>query len=128
MKFVMYTSVLNQDQYDVLVVPDIIKTARTQNNIHGITGVLLFDGLNFTQYFEGPEDAVDTLFDNILRDKRHKNIVIVLTGKQQGRLYNDWGMGYVDITDNQIDIDACIAAADFSVDAFKRKISRLDVE
>ncbi len=128
MKFVLYTSVLNQEQYDVLAVPDIVKTARTQNNIHGITGVLLFDGLNFTQYFEGSEEAVDTLLANILRDNRHKNIIIVLTGQQEKRLYNDWGMGYIDISDNQVDIDGCIAAADFSVDSFKRKISRLDVE
>lgn len=128
MKFVLYTSVLNQEQYDVLVVPDIVKTARIQNNIHGITGVLLFDGLNFTQYFEGSEEAVETLLDNIQRDQRHKNIIIVLTGQQESRLYNDWGMGYIDITDNQIDIERCIATADFSIDTFKRKVSHLDVE
>lgn len=128
MKFVLYTSVLNQEQFDVLVVPDIVKTARIQNNIHGITGVLLFDGLNFTQYFEGSEEAVETLLDNIQRDQRHKNIIIVLTGQQESRLYNDWGMGYIDITDNQIDIERCIATADFSIDTFKRKVSHLDVE
>jgi hypothetical protein len=111
-----------------LAVPDIVKTARTYNHIHGITGVLLFDGLNFTQYFEGSEEAVDRLLDNILRDQRHKNIIIVLTGQQESRLYNDWGMGYIDITDNQIDIERCIATADFSIDTFKSKVSRLDVE
>lgn len=128
MKFVLYTSVLDQEHYDVLAVPDIVRTARMENSIHGITGVLLFDGLNFTQYFEGEETAVDTLLANIQRDKRHKNIVLVLTGQQESRLYNDWGMGYIDISDNAIDIGGCIAAVDFSVDMFKQKISRLDVE
>jgi hypothetical protein len=128
MKFVLYTSVLNQEHYDVLAVPDIVRTARVENSIHGITGVLLFDGLNFTQYFEGDEATVDRLLANILRDKRHKNIVLVLTGHQESRLYHDWGMGYIDISDNAIDIGGCIAAADFSVDVFKQKISRLDVE
>lgn len=128
MKFVLYTSVLDQEYYDVLAVPGIVKTARMENSIHGITGVLLFDGLNFTQYFEGEETAVDTLLANIQRDKRHKNIVLVLTGQQESRLYNDWGMGYIDISDNAIDIVGCIAAADFSVDVFKQKISCLDVE
>lgn len=80
MKFVLYTSVLNQEHYDVLAVPEIVRTARVENSIHGITGVLLFDGLNFTQYFEGDEATVDRLLANILRDKRHKNIVLVLTG------------------------------------------------
>jgi hypothetical protein len=128
MKFVLYTSVLNQEHYDVMAVPDIVKTARVENSIHGITGVLLFDGLNFTQYFEGDETVVDTLLANILRDKRHKNIILVLTGHQESRLYNDWGMGYIDISDNAIDISRCIAGADFSVNVFKQKISRLDVE
>lgn len=128
MKFVLYTSVLNQELYDVLAVPDIVKTARVENSIHGITGVLLFDGLNFTQYFEGDADAVDALLDNILRDRRHKNIILVLTGHQETRLYDDWGMGYIDISNNQIDIEGCIAAADFSVNTFKQKISQLDVE
>lgn len=128
MKFVLYTSVLNQEHYDVMAVPAIVRTARTSNSIHGITGVLLFDGLNFTQYFEGDEEAVDALWHNIQRDNRHKNIIVVLTGYQEGRLYDDWGMGYIDISDNDIDIEGCIAAADFSVDTFKQTISRLDVE
>ncbi len=128
MKFVLYTSVLNQEHYDVMAVPAIVRTARTENSIHGITGVLLFDGLNFTQYFEGEEKAVDVLWHNIQRDKRHKNLIVVLTGHQEGRLYDDWGMGYIDISDNEIDIESCISAADFSVDIFKQTISRLDVE
>lgn len=128
MKFVLYTSVLNQEHYDVLAVPDIVRTARTANSIHGITGVLLFDGLNFTQYFEGDDETVEVLWHNIQRDKRHKNIVEVLTGHQEGRLYDDWGMGYIDISENDVDIEGCMAAADFSVDSFKQKISRLDVE
>lgn len=128
MKFVLYTSVLNQEQYDALAVPGIIKTARTENSNHGITGVLLFDGLNFTQYFEGEEADVDRLLDNILRDKRHKNIVTVLSGKLDARLYDDWGMGYVDITNQDIDINHCIEASDFSVNTFKQKINGLYVE
>lgn len=128
MKFVLYTSVLNQEQYDVLAVPDIVKTARAENSIHGITGILLFDGLNFTQYFEGEATAVDRLLDNILRDKRHKNIVLVLTGHHEDRIYDDWGMGYIDITDHEIDFSSCFAAPDFSMATFKLKISHLDIE
>ncbi|MDT7850152.1 BLUF domain-containing protein [Methylophilus sp. VKM B-3414] len=70
MKFALYTSVLNQEHYDVLVVPDIVKTSRAANSRDGITGVLLFDGLNFTQYFEGEAASVDALRANILRDQR----------------------------------------------------------
>lgn len=128
MKFVIYTSVLNSEDFDALAVPDIVRNARSKNNLHAITGVLLFDGINFTQYFEGDEAEVDALLANIMRDKRHKNIVVVLTGHQNSRLYHDWGMGYVDISHHDIDICRCVAASDFSLDAFKQKISRLDVD
>lgn len=110
------------------MVPEIVKTARAANSRDGITGVLLFDGLNFTQYFEGEVASVDALLANILRDRRHKNIVKILSGDLPGRLYADWGMGYIDISDNQFDMAACLAASDFSVDSFKQKMSQLDVE
>lgn len=128
MKFVLYTSVLNQDQYDALVVPDIIKTARTENNIHGITGVLLFDGENFTQYFEGEDAEVETLLDNIMRDPRHKNIVVVLSGELQSRVYDHWEMGYVDISNSEIDIQRCLSRPDFCIDLFREKVSHVDIE
>lgn len=128
MKFVIYTSVLNLEDFDALAVPDIVRNARSENSLHAITGVLLFDGLNFTQYFEGDEADVDALLANIMRDKRHKNIVVVLSGHLNSRLYHDWGMGYVDISNHDIDIGSCVAASDFSIDAFKQKVSRLDVD
>ncbi len=128
MKFVLYTSVLNQHDYDALVVSDIIKTARIENGTHEITGVLLFDGINFTQYFEGKDADVDQLLDNILRDKRHRNITVILSGQHQHRLYENWGMGYIDISGHDLDIERCMSDADFSIDTFKQKVSRLDVE
>ena len=123
MKFILYTSVLNQPQYDALAVPKIVRNARLKNSLQGITGILLFDGLNFTQYLEGDTSAVDTLMSNILSDDRHKNIVIVAAGYQKGRLYNNWGMGYVDIAEHELKIESCIKTHDFSLDTFKRTIS-----
>ncbi|MGP1718240.1 MAG: BLUF domain-containing protein [Methylophilus sp.] len=128
MKFVLYTSVLNQEDYDVMEVPNIIKTARAENSKSEISGVLLFDGLNFTQYFEGGAAAVDTLLDNILRDVRHKNIFVALNGRQTSRLYSSWGMGYIDTSNQEIDMAGCIASADFSANTFKQKISHLDIQ
>lgn len=71
MKFVLYTSILNQEHYDVLAASEIVKTARTANSLYGITGVLLFDGLNFMPYVEVEAASVDMLLANILHDRRH---------------------------------------------------------
>lgn len=125
MKFVLYTSVLNQDDYDVLVVPDIFKTARANNSTLGITGILLFDGLNFTQYIEGDPESLDRLFNKIIQDKRHKNLVVVSSGEQENRLYMNWGMGYVDTSNKAIDIIGHTSDPNFSLIGFKEMISSL---
>ena len=128
MRFVLYTTALNQDGYDVMEVSSIIKTSRAKNIKNEVSGVLLFDGMNFTQYFEGEADVVDTLLANILRDIRHKNIEVILNGSQADRLYKSWGMGYIDTSHQEIDIEKCIASADFSAMSFKQSISRLHVD
>lgn len=127
MKFVLYTSILNQEDYDIFVVPKIIKTARSQNSIHQITGVLLFDGLNFTQYFEGEAQAVDRLSENILRDERHKNMAIILTGRHHTRLYSEWKMGYIDTTDH-MDEAHSTPKSTLNMESFKKIVDRLQVQ
>lgn len=128
MKFVLYTSTLNLDDYDVLVVPEIIRTARVQNNIHQITGVLLFDGFNFTQYFEGEDDAVDRLSENIWQDKRHKNIAIILTGHHQTRLYADWMMGYIDTSPSAQEYEQPSPHPDLNMESFQHMVNQYHVE
>jgi hypothetical protein len=128
MKFVLYTSILNHDDYDVLVVPDVIRTARAANEMHGITGILLFDGLNFTQYFEGNRAAVDRLLQNILHDPRHKNIVVVSTGDLETRLYKDWKMGYIDLSGYGHDHESPAMHSDLDIEVFKNMVERYEVE
>lgn len=128
MKFVLYTSTLNQDDHDVLDVPDIIRTARRQNEVHHITGVLLFDGLSFTQYIEGDDEAVDQLTQNILDDKRHKSIVIIATGQLQSRSFAEWQMGYIDISDQVDEAAHSVAHASLNINTFKSMVERYTVE
>lgn len=45
--------------------------ARIKNRMLDITSLLLFDGLHFCQYLEGPEAAVHQLMREIGRDARH---------------------------------------------------------
>jgi len=125
MKFVLYTSVLNQDDYDVRVVPEIYRTARANNEMNEITGILLFDGSNFTQYIEGDSEKIDRLLNKLIQDKRHKNLVVISSGEQEERLYRSWGMGYVDTSNKAIDIIGHTTDPDFSLIRFKQLISNL---
>ncbi|HSI44749.1 MAG TPA: BLUF domain-containing protein [Methylophilus sp.] len=128
MKFVLYTSTLNLDDYDVLVVPEIIRTARIQNSIHQITGVLFFDGFNFTQYFEGEVADVDRLSENIRKDSRHKNIVTILSGHHDTRLYADWMMGYIDTSQPTGVYEQSSPNSDLNMESFQHLVNQYHVE
>ena len=68
---------------------------RTNNRNLGVTGILIhFNGI-FTQFFEGPEEAVDYVYGKIKQDKRHRNLKELLCGYDVNRYYKDWTMAYL---------------------------------
>jgi hypothetical protein len=127
MKFVLYTSVLDQTKYDPSIVSDIIKHARNENVKHGITGVLLFDGDSFTQYIEGQPDGVDRLMEKIMLDERHNRVFIITVGATQSRLYDKWELGYIDLTNQVSDPKNIVSKNDLNVKAFHKLIDRFVV-
>jgi hypothetical protein len=127
MKFVLYTSALDQSKYDPSIVSDIIRHARKQNVKHSITGVLLFDGSTFTQYIEGQADGVDRLMEKILLDERHNRVFIITVGATQTRLYDKWELGYIDLTSQTSNPKNIISKKDLNVKAFHKLIDRFVV-
>jgi hypothetical protein len=67
---------------------------QSQNNNHSanITGVLLFDGVNFAQIIEGSELMVDALWEAIQRDERHKKITLFGKDTIPLRAFSKWTM------------------------------------
>eukprot|EP01006_Ploeotia_vitrea_P024146 TRINITY_DN56883_c0_g1_i1.p1 TRINITY_DN56883_c0_g1~~TRINITY_DN56883_c0_g1_i1.p1 ORF type:complete len:407 (-),score=16.35 TRINITY_DN56883_c0_g1_i1:271-1491(-) len=66
----------------------------TRNKQYGVTGFLLFTsepGL-FFQTIEGPEPAVDKLFERIQSDEQHKNVLLLLRERIETRRYPEWPM------------------------------------
>ena len=51
-------------------IDDIVATAQRVNEVQSLTGVLLFNGLNFLQLLEGPQSNVENINNRILTDKR----------------------------------------------------------
>jgi len=90
----IYVSVIAPDAHPTCVA-DIIRTSRANNSLHGITGLLVFDGGRFCQYIEGAEDVVRRLSDAICEDPRHEQFIVLHEGPFDGpRLFSDWSMGY----------------------------------
>ncbi len=75
----------------------ILEAARRNNTRKGITGLLLSDGMSFLQILEGSEGAVDTTFNRIRTDKRHRNVTVVRRGPIESRAFSEWAMGSVQL-------------------------------
>ncbi len=45
--------------------------ARAHNQLASVTGVLLYDGHHFYQYFEGPEENVERIYERIRTSRMH---------------------------------------------------------
>ena len=65
-----------------------------KNAALGISGILLFSEGTFLQVLEGPADAVDQLYETIVKDRRHRNIVRLHESIVPERSFPDWSMGW----------------------------------
>ncbi|MGB5444450.1 MAG: BLUF domain-containing protein [Psychromonas sp.] len=82
---------------------DLLTKARKNNHSLNVTGMLLFDKGSFLQVLEGEEETVNKLFTKISRDKRHANIVSIISEAISERYLNDWSMGYVSISRSELE-------------------------
>ena len=80
------------DTIQEIDIDDIVATAQRVNEVQSLTGVLLFNGLNFLQLLEGPQSNVENIYNRILTDKRHVSVTTVLVEPAQLRIFSDWRM------------------------------------
>jgi len=74
----------------------LLAEARAKNEERGITGMLLYHDGNFIQAIEGEAAAVETLHAEILRDPRHRGVLVLSRGPIERRQFDGWAMGFVD--------------------------------
>lgn len=76
-------------------IQNILKVSHINNQTLGITGVLMYEDLIFTQVLEGPAEAVSEITLRISQDPRHHTMVIDQCHAIDERLFEDFTMGYV---------------------------------
>ncbi|WP_111151301.1 BLUF domain-containing protein [Stenotrophomonas maltophilia] len=81
------TSGLSMDNVD-----DLARAAARFNFEAGVTGVLLYDGLRFLQYIEGPEDSINMVYSRILSARSHCELIELGRGRVSGRFFPYWSM------------------------------------
>lgn len=73
---------------------EIARDCQTRNAENGITGLLIYRDGSIWQILEGPPDAIDRVFENIKKDVRHKNIIVVLDRFVQHRDFKFWNFAF----------------------------------
>ena len=75
----------------------ILQSSRKHNPALGITGVLCYGGDVYMQVLEGGREAVNELYNKIVRDERHRDIALLHYQEVAERKFAGWSMGHVNL-------------------------------
>ena len=76
-------------------IESILSQSRQFNPTCGITGILCYGGGIFLQAIEGGRNAVNELYSHIVRDSRHRDVVLLHYQEITERRFGGWTMGQV---------------------------------
>ena len=76
----------------------ILESSSSHNLSHGITGVLCYGGGIYLQALEGGRKQVNDLYTQIVKDPRHKDVVLLHYEEISERRFGGWTMGQVDVS------------------------------
>lgn len=117
LKQLVYTSTAMIEPQAILT-PEFIKRLQEKNRQLSITGTLAWRHNQFMQIIEGPSNAINRLFGVILRDSRHRDIVLVSERIIAEREFPNWDMTVFNINTPEF-------KASFVPDNLRRRGSRI---
>lgn len=81
---------------------DLLNHSRSNNQGHGLTGMLLYKDGNIMQVLEGEKEIVEKRFNVIRHDPRHKDVIVIDTSETPQRQFGEWSMGFRDLNDPEL--------------------------
>jgi len=109
----LYCSSARRDLTDDNI-KNILLTSRKRNTKYGITGCLLYYNKQFIQILEGNKESVKQLYDNILIDIRHRDIILLAENEKEKRFFVDWNMAFSELSLQEMeDIDKVLLIHNF---------------
>lgn len=81
-------------------VETILTVSRRNNSSAGVTGLLLYNGRRFLQALEGDDEAVETIFERIKCDPRHRALVLLSSHNIIERAFGTWAMAARRVTND----------------------------
>ena len=95
LSYVSRNAIDNQDVAEVAQeIEAILAIARHKNAERGITGALLYSAGCFAQVLEGPLSQVETTFERIQLDPRHRDVQVLHFHPMAERSFGDWSMAF----------------------------------
>ncbi len=88
-----------KDDISTAEIAQILDTSQSNNHERLITGFLAHNRGQFMQAIEGDRDEVLELYDRILNDSRHSDIVQIVGEDITARAFPDWAMNYFRVDD-----------------------------
>jgi hypothetical protein len=79
------------------IVADILAQSRRNNDPRNIGGVLCYGDGYFFQCLEGERSAVETLYDRLLKDDRHRDITLLSKRPVPQRMFKLWSMKFMNV-------------------------------
>ncbi|MEO8658868.1 MAG: BLUF domain-containing protein [Bryobacteraceae bacterium] len=77
-----------------LEINNILSASRRNNVKLNVTGALLFNTVFFAQVLEGPLSGVEKIFEQIQRDLRHSDLIVLDSGVIEVRNFPVWSMAF----------------------------------
>jgi hypothetical protein len=103
MEYLVYVSTAKKLMSDAELL-DLLDVARIKNAEHNVTGVLLYSEGTFIQALEGEKDDLYTIYRSIELDIRHRNIILMVTGLSQERIFPKWSMGFASVNADVLEL------------------------
>ena len=91
------TETLPDEELECLLVD-----ARSFNESVKVTGVLLYNGASFFQYFEGDTVACERVFERIIGSSRHHSVHTLVDRSVQVRYFSNWTMGFSTASNSEL--------------------------
>jgi Sensors of blue-light using FAD len=92
---IIYASVASKP-YSTKMLVELLDKARNRNSAAGISGMLLYHEGSFLQVLEGPNEAVDALYEKIHKDPGHCDPILLSRELIEKKEFEEWSMGFVD--------------------------------
>ncbi|HMT35789.1 MAG: BLUF domain-containing protein [Bacteroidetes bacterium] len=86
-------------------IKNILESSNKNNSQDHITGILVYCNKHFFQIIEGNREAILEIFNKILIDSRHDNVIKIQEGYIDKRQFESWNMAFKSYNKELKDLD-----------------------